>query len=75
VQLAAAEPEQHLDVEEQLQLKGPIRTVEVFTAENLLDHGEVQQQVPETKRLLGQPDAVDDRRRDGNGRPIGRIQS
>jgi hypothetical protein len=70
VKLAEHEPEQHLRVEEQLDLQGPVGTVQMFAAEDLLDHREVERYLFPRQALRRHADRVDHGGTEQDGGPV-----
>ena len=69
-QLSQHVPEQHLHIEEQFDLQGPVGAVQGLGPQDLLHHGEVQQPLSGGQPLERQAHAVDDGAGDQQGRPV-----
>ncbi len=69
-QLSQHVPEQHLHIEEQFDLQGPVGAIEMLCAQDLLHHGEVQQPLSDGQPLERQAHGIDDGAGDQQGRPV-----
>ncbi len=71
LQLPQHVPEQHLHVEKQLDLQGPVGAIQVLRAQDLLHHGEVEQRLPGGQLLQRQAGGVDHAGGQQHRRPVG----
>ncbi len=75
LQLPQHVPEQHLHIEEQFDLQGPVGAIEMLCTQDLLHHREIEQCLAGRQLLQRQANRVHHRRRQQEGRPVRREQT